>query len=82
MDTITKKPDGSFKYGTLQEAERRLAEKQQERKMTLCPLMNATCRADCVCYVKPTIVDQKPRDDSFWDCRGGYCNCYSLMGPN
>ena len=82
MEAITKKPDEAFEYGTLEEAERRLAEKQQKRRMTLCPLMSAICSADCVCYVKPRIVDKKPGSDPFWDCKGGYCNCHMLVGPD
>ena len=82
MEVRTKKADGTFEYGTKEEAERRLAEKQKKRMMTLCPLMNATCSADCVCYVKPKIGNTNPGSSPVWDCKGGYCNCYSLVGPD
>lgn len=81
MEAITKKPDGTFEYGTLQEAERRLAEKQQKRRRTLCPLMSATCSADCVCYDKPGVVNIETEEKPFWNCKGGCCTCYMLMGP-
>ena len=81
MDVRTKKADGTFEYGTKEEAERRLAEKQKKRMMTLCPLMNATCSADCQCYEIPRVVDIGSPGEEFWDCQGGFCNCYSLVGP-
>lgn len=82
MEAITKKPDGTFEYGTKEEADRRLLEKILKRKKTLCPLMSATCSTDCVCYVKPYVVDLKPGDTPFWECKGGFCTCYSLVGPD
>ena len=71
----------TYKYGTREEAQRRFEEKVQKRKMTLCPLMRATCSTDCVCYITPEVVNLDPGGEPVWDCRGGHCDCYMLMGP-
>ena len=71
----------TYKYGSREEAMRRLEEKEKKRKMTLCPLMHATCSTDCQCYDIPHVVNLETDDLPFWDCRGGNCTCYSLVGP-
>lgn len=81
MSMVTKNPDGTFKYGTLEEAERRQAERVKKRKMTLCPLTRATCSADCVCYISPVVTNVSTEENPAWDCRGGHCDCYMLVGP-
>lgn len=81
MTDETNSKERTYKYGTREEAVRRFDERILKRKMTLCPLMHATCDKDCQCYVVPVVVNKNPEGKSLWDCDGGYCNCYMLMGP-
>ena len=77
-ETVTE--ERTYKYGSQEEAQRRFEERVLKRKMTLCPLMHATCSTDCVCYVAPEVVNIESDEKPFWDCKGGYCNCYMLVG--
>jgi len=81
MTDETDRSERTYKYGSREEAQRRFEERVLKRKMTLCPLTHATCSTDCVCYDEPGVVNIETGGEPFWDCRGGNCTCYMLMGP-
>jgi len=81
MTEIESKPDKKYEYGSVREADRRMIEKNQKRKYTYCPIVDGTCNDDCVCYVNAKVVNIGAPDSEFWDCQGGYCTCYALVGP-
>ena len=81
METIVKKEDGSFEYGTLQEAERRKKVALDSREGIFCVLKDGFCRVDCGCFEKPRIVNNGPEEHPLYECLGGYCTAYALVGP-
>lgn len=70
-----------FEYGTLEEAERRAAGSISSRQVVYCPLRKGCCRTDCECFRKPNIVNQGSDEKPFYECDGGYCTAYTLVGP-
>ena len=82
MEVATKKPDGTFEYGTLQEAERRLEEKKVRINTTFCPLSEKPCRRSCVCCEELKVVNIGSEDSPIWECHGGFCTAYMLVGPS
>ena len=81
MEKRTRKADGTFEYGSREEAERRFDEKIAERQLRFCPMWRGMCKESCTCYVRPKVVNQGSELKPSWDCKGGYCNCYMLVGP-
>lgn len=74
-------PDTTKKVGSKEYVEQRVQELTLKRVTTFCPIIRNICAEGCVCYVKPEAVNLNQKGKAYWDCQGGYCNCYSLMGP-
>ena len=70
-----------FKYGTKEEAQRRYDDKVSRINTTMCPLRDNTCRRSCVCCEELKIVNIGSEKAPFWECHGGYCTAYLLVGP-
>jgi len=57
----------------------RAKEMDREHRDKWCPLSGGYCRTECVVYVKAKIVqDTRPLDYKVFP---GYCDAYSLRGP-
>ena len=76
-----KGPEQKFKYGTKEEAERRYEEKKIEIESIFCPLKGGMCRRACVCCEELKIVNIGTPEAPFWECHGGHCTAYCLVGP-
>jgi len=81
MTEMESKPDKKYEYGGLREAERRKKERIEKRIHTQCPILKGMCKDNCVCYEALKVVNIGAPDGEFWDCQGGYCTCYALVGP-
>jgi len=51
-----------------------------------CPWIKSHCNVKCLCYVKPKVFGQKvgEKDNTplyAYYAYEGYCNCFSLVGP-
>ena len=76
-----KGPEQKFEYGSKEEAERRYEEKKVRIETTFCPLKGGTGRRSCVCCEELKVLNVGSEDAPHWECHGGFCTAYCLVGP-
>lgn len=47
-----------------------------------CVARDDCCRRDCYCFEYPKIVDHGHEATNYYECQGGYCTNYSMVGPS
>ena len=80
MDKLNEVPEEKLEYGTKEYAEARRVRKLDKIPDTHCPISNNTCTSACVCYELPRVVNIGKNDNPFWECQGGFCTAYCLVG--
>lgn len=81
MTEMKEETEQVLKYGTKVHADAMYDKKAAEIRARMCPLRDNTCMQDCVCCKTLRVVNNGPKEKPYWDCEGGYCTAYMLVGP-
>ena len=81
MTEQNEEPEQKIEYGSKEHAKAMDAKKLEDINTRMCPLRDNICRRSCICCKTLRVVNNGPEEKPHWDCEGGYCTAYMLVGP-